>query len=143
MAKINKFSNIYDKDGNLIRKVNEETGTLDKYTLEEVEQLVDELTQKVKDNPENLEYETQLNNVQSFLFNMYNHMSREDLMNRMSVLQNSIQKAKDDTTNAEQELLKKVNEEIDKLKESYESESDEYVSYEEVEDHKTEENERY
>lgn len=23
MAKINKFSNIYDKDGNLIRKVNE------------------------------------------------------------------------------------------------------------------------
>ena len=45
MAKINKFSNIYDKDGNLIRKVNEKTGTLDKYTLEEVEQLVDELTQ--------------------------------------------------------------------------------------------------
>ena len=41
MTKINKFSNIYDKDGNLIRKVNEKTGTLDKYTLEEVEQLVD------------------------------------------------------------------------------------------------------
>lgn len=137
MAKINKFSNIYDKDGNLIRKVNENTGRLDKYTIEEVEQLVDELTEKVKENPENLEYKTQLNNVQSFLFNMYNHMSRNDLMKRMTVLQDSIQKAKSDVTEKEQAVLEKVNEEMDKLKQAYEAEEpvmDEYVAYEEIKD---------
>jgi hypothetical protein len=137
MAKINKFSNIYDKDGNLIRKVNEKTGRLDKYTIEEVEQLVDELTEKVKENPENLEYKTQLNNVQSFLFNMYNHMSRNDLMKRMTVLQDSIQKAKSDATEKEQAVLEKVNEEMDKLKQAYEAEEpvmDEYVAYEEIKD---------
>lgn len=131
MAKINKFSNIYDKDGNLIRKVNEKTGTLDKYTLEEVEQLVDELTQKVKDNPENLEYKTQLNNTQAFLFNMYNNMSKEDLMKRMTVLQNSIEKAKSDVTEKDQSVLKQINEEMDKLKQEYE---DEYVPFEEIKD---------
>jgi hypothetical protein len=137
MAKINKFSNIYDKDGNLIRKVNEKTGRLDKYTIEEVEQLVDELTEKVKEHPENLEYKTQLNNVQSFLFNMYNHMSRNDLMKRMTVLQDSIQKAKSDATEKEQAVLEKVNEEMDKLKQAYEAEEpvmDEYVAYEEIND---------
>lgn len=137
MAKINKFSNIYDKDGNLIRKVNKKTGRLDKYTIEEVEQLVDELTEKVKENPENLEYKTQLNNVQSFLFNMYNHMSRNDLMKRMTVLQDSIQKAKSDVTEKEQAVLEKVNEEMDKLKQAYEAEEpvmDEYVAYEEIKD---------
>ena len=137
MAKINKFSNIYDKDGNLIRKVNEKTGRLDKYTIEEVEQLVDELTEKVKENPENLEYKTQLNNVQSFLFNMYNHMSRNDLMKRMTILQDSIQKAKSDATEKEQAVLDKVNEEMDKLKQTYEAEEpvmDEYVAYEEIKD---------
>lgn len=137
MAKINKFSNIYDKDGNLIRKVNEKTGKLDKYTIEEVEQLVDKLTEKVKENPENLEYKTQLNNVQSFLFNMYNHMSRNDLMKRMTVLQDSIQKAKSDVTEKEQAVLEKVNEEMDKLKQAYEAEEpvmDEYVAYEEIKD---------
>jgi hypothetical protein len=137
MAKINKFSNIYDKDGNLIRKVNEKTGRLDKYTIEEVEQLVDELTEKVKEHPENLEYKTQLNNVQSFLFNMYNHMSRNDLMKRMTVLQDSIQKAKSDATEKEQAVLEKVNEEMDKLKQAYEAEEpvmDEYVAYEEIKD---------
>lgn len=131
MAKINKFSNIYDKDGNLIRKVNEKTGTLDKYTLEEVEQLVDELTQKVKDNPKNLEYKTQLNNTQAFLFNMYNNMSKEDLMKRMTVLQNSIEKAKSDVTEKDQAVLKQINEEMDKLKQEYE---DEYVPFEEIKD---------
>jgi hypothetical protein len=131
MAKINKFSNIYDKDGNLIRKVNDKTGTLDKYTLEEVEKLVDELTQKVKDNPENLEYKTQLNNTQAFLFNMYNNMSKEDLMKRMTVLQNSIEKAKSDVTEKDQAVLKQINEEMDKLKQEYE---DEYVPFEEIKD---------
>ena len=42
MGKINKYANIYNKDGNIIRKLNNE-GMLEDYTTEELEKLVDEL----------------------------------------------------------------------------------------------------
>lgn len=136
MAKINKFANIYDKDGNLVRKVNEQTGMLDNYTLEEVEELVDELTKKVQENPENIEYKTQLNNTQAFLFNMYNHMSKEDLSKRLSVLQNAIDSAKDKANEADKVALDHANEQLETLKNAYETpesaEQDEYVDFEEV-----------
>lgn len=138
MAKINKFANIYDKDGNLVRKVNEETGMLDNYTLEEVEELVDELTKKVQENPENIEYKTQLNNTQAFLFNMYNNMSKEDLSKRLSVLQNAIDSAKDKANEADKVALDHANEQLETLKNAYETpesaEQDEYVDFEEVVD---------
>lgn len=136
MAKINKFANIYDKDGNLVRKVNEQTGMLDNYTLEEVEELVDELTKKVQENPENIEYKTQLNNTQAFLFNMYNHMSKEDLSKRLSVLQNAIDSAKDKANETDKVALDHANEQLETLKNAYETpesaEQDEYVDFEEV-----------
>lgn len=136
MAKINKFANIYDKDGNLVRKVNEQTGMLDNYTPEEVEELVDELTKKVQENPENIEYKTQLNNTQAFLFNMYNHMSKEDLSKRLSVLQNAIDSAKDKANEADKVALDHANEQLETLKNAYETpesaEQDEYVDFEEV-----------
>lgn len=43
------YSNIYDVDGNIVRKA----GDNHKFTIEEVEKLVDDLTQKVQENPEN------------------------------------------------------------------------------------------
>lgn len=138
MAKINKFANIYDKDGNLIRKVNEKTGMLDNYTIEEVEELVDELTKKVQENPENIEYKTQLNNTQAFLFNMYNNMSKEDLSKRLSVLQNAIDSAKDKANEADKVALDHANEQLETLKNAYETpesdKQDEYVDFEEVVD---------
>lgn len=138
MAKINKFANIYDKDGNLVRKVNEKTGMLDNYTLEEVEELVDELTKKVQENPENIEYKTQLNNTQAFLFNMYNHMSKEDLSKRLSVLQNAIDSAKDKANEADKVALDHANEQLETLKNAYKTpesdKQDEYVDFEEVVD---------
>jgi hypothetical protein len=62
---------------------------------------------------------------------MYNNMSKEDLMKRMTVLQNSIEKAKSDVTEKDQAVLKQINEEMDKLKQEYE---DEYVPFEEIKD---------
>lgn len=47
MGKISKFANIYDKNGNLIRKVNED-GVLENYTIEELEMLIDQLSEDYK-----------------------------------------------------------------------------------------------
>ena len=43
MGKISKYSNLYDKDGKLIRSVDSISGRLDDYAIEELENLVDEL----------------------------------------------------------------------------------------------------
>ena len=134
MAKINKYANIYDKSGNLVRPINSETSKLDKYTIDEVEKLVDELTEKYKADPKNDDLAVQLNNTQKYLYYMYNNMSREDLLKRLSIAKDVVDKAKSERSEAEQKILEQVNEEIDKLKEAYEAENDtmdEYVEYEE------------
>lgn len=53
MGKISKYSNLYDKDGKLIRSVDSVSGRLDDYTIEELENLVDELA---KDETKRTEY---------------------------------------------------------------------------------------
>lgn len=141
MGKINKYANIYDKEGNLVRHTNIETHELDKVTIEEVEKLVDELTEKYKADPKNNDLAIQLNNAQKYLYYMYNNMSREDLLKRLSIAKDVVDKAKAERNETEQKILEQVNEEIDKLKEAYETEEpimetmsddmDEYVEYEE------------
>ena len=42
MSKINKYANLYDVNGNLIRKVND-SGVLEDYSIEELEMLIDQL----------------------------------------------------------------------------------------------------
>lgn len=110
-------NNIYDIDGNIIRKAGE-----GRFTIEETEALVDELTKKVQENPDNEVYKVYLNNAQKWLMHLYDGMSRQDLMNRMSILQNTIQDAKDDATAADKEVLDKVSEAMEELKKEYESE---------------------
>lgn len=53
MGKISKYNNLYDKDGRLIRSVDSVSGRLDDYTIEELENLVDELA---KDETKRTEY---------------------------------------------------------------------------------------
>ena len=113
-------NNIYDIDGNIIRKAGE-----GRFTIEETEALVDELTKKVQENPDNEVYKVYLNNAQKWLMHLYDNMSREDLMKRMSILQNSIQDAKDAATNADQEVLEKVSESMEELKKEYDNENSE------------------
>lgn len=64
MGKISKYSNLYDKDGKLIRSVDSVSGRLDDYTIEELENLVDEL---VEDETKRTEY----TNSMSVLMHMY------------------------------------------------------------------------
>lgn len=64
MGKISKYSNLYDKDGKLIRSVDSFSGRLDDYTIEELENLVDELA---KDETKRTEY----TNSMSVLMHMY------------------------------------------------------------------------
>ena len=64
MGKISKYSNLYDKDGKLIRSVDSVSGRLDDYTIEELENLVDELA---KDETKRTEY----TNSMSILMHMY------------------------------------------------------------------------
>lgn len=145
------YTNIYDIDGNLIRAA----GDNHKFTLEEVEKLVDDLTEKVKNNPENKVYKVYLNNAQRWLYNMYNNMSKEDVAKRLSILEDTIKSAVEKNTAKEEEEISTINDAIDELKDKYESNvggnvepsmaepeqpvvnpkpivMDEYVDYEEV-----------
>lgn len=117
---MNKFSNIYDIDGNIINKSPQHN-----FTLEETEQLVDDLTKKVEENTDNEVYKVYLSNAQKWLYKLYNDMDREDLMKRMGITQELIQKAKDEASSAEQVKLDEINKAIEQLKDEYDRESGE------------------
>lgn len=120
---MNKFSNLYDIDGNIINKSPQHT-----FTLEETEQLVDDLTKKVQENPENEVYKVYLANAQKWLYKLYNEMSREDLMKRMNFITDSLQNAKDEVNEAEQAKIEEINKAVEELKDEYNKITmDEYV----------------
>ena len=117
---MNNYTNIYDIDGNIIRKA----GDNHKFTIEELEKMVDDLTEKVRNNPDNKVYKVYLNNVNTSLFKAYNSMSPEQLKKRLSILSEQLEEAKKNQTEEKQKELDKINESIDKLKETV---MDEYV----------------
>ena len=116
MSKIDPNANLYDIDGNLISKA-----PLKNKTIKEVEDLVDKLTEKVKENPDNEVYKVYLNNAQSFLFAMYNNMNKEDLISRISALQSSVEAAKTEVNEAEQKQLEEINKAVEELKNEYDN----------------------
>ena len=122
-------TNIYDIDGNIIRKA----GDNHKFTVEEIEKLVDDLTEKVRQNPDNQVYKVYLNNAQRYLYNMYNNMSIEDLKSRISLLQDSIKDAKADEAKREQDNLTEINNIMEDFKAQYDKEEPETVMDEYVE----------
>jgi AAA+ ATPase superfamily predicted ATPase len=111
---MSKFSNLYDIDGNIINKSPQH-----RYTLEETEQLVDDLSKKVQENPDNEVYKVYLANAQKWLYKLYNEMSREELMKRMNFVTDSIQNAKDDVNEAEQKEIDEINKAVEELKKEY------------------------
>ena len=120
---MSKFSNLYDIDGNIINKSPQHT-----FTLEETEQLVDDLTKKVQENPDNETYKVYLANAQKWLYKLYNEMSREDLMKRMNFITDSLQNAKDEVNEAEQAKIEEINKAVEELKDEYNKVTmDEYV----------------
>ena len=124
-------NNIYDIDGNIIRKAGE-----GRFTIEETEQLVDDLTKKVQENPDNQVYKVYLNNAQKWLFKLYNSMTKEQLINRLSFVQNTAKQAQSEASEAEQKQLEEINNIMEEFKKQYDEEPepvkmDEYVDFEE------------
>jgi chromosome segregation ATPase len=97
---MSKFSNIYDIDGNIIRRADQGP-----FTIEETEQLVDDLVKKVQEHPDNQVYKVYLNNAQKWLSMLYNNMSKEDLMKRLNLIKDSVEEAKSAASEAEQKQL--------------------------------------
>ena len=122
---MNNYTNIYDVDGNIIRKA----GDNHKFTIDEVEKLVDDLTEKVRQNPDNQVYKVYLNNAQKWLYNMYNNMSTEELRKRLSILQDSIQDAKDNANDAEKQQLDAISEAMEQLKAEYDADKPDTTCY--------------
>ena len=80
MGKISKYSNLYDKDGKLIRSVDSVSGRLDDYTIDELENLVDELA---KDETKRTEY----TNSMSVLMHMYEtkgNPHKDEIVNKIN-----------------------------------------------------------
>ena len=111
---MSKFSNLYDIDGNIINKSPQHT-----YTLEETEQLVDDLSKKVQENPDNEVYKVYLANAQQWLYKLYNEMDREELMKRMNFITDSVQNAKNEVNEAEQKEIDEINKAVEELKKEY------------------------
>ena len=91
MGKICKYSNLYDKDGKLIRSVDSVSGRLEDYTIDELENLVDELA---KDETKRTEY----TNSMSVLMHMY---EKEGNPHRDELIQKLIEQSKTKTTKTE------------------------------------------
>jgi len=111
---MSKFSNLYDIDGNIINKSPQH-----RYTLEETEQLVDDLSKKVQENPDNEVYKVYLANAQKWLYKLYNEMDREELMKRMNFVTDSVQNAKNEVNEAEQKEIDEINKAVEELKKEY------------------------
>lgn len=116
---MSKFSNLYDIDGNIINKSPQHN-----FTLKETEELVDDLSKKVQENPDNEVYKVYLANAQKWLYKLYNEMSREDLMKRMNFITDSIKDAKNEVNEAEQAQLDEISKAVEELKKAYDNESD-------------------
>ena len=85
MSKINKYANLYDKDGNLLRHVNED-GILPDYTIEELEELVDNLAND-KDENGNVRNPQALNNANLILIQYYQKYGNPHISELLSKLQ--------------------------------------------------------
>ena len=93
MGKISKYSNLYDKDEKLIRSIDSVSGRLESYSIEELENLVDELA---KDETKRTSY----TNSMSVLMRMYEtkgNPHKDDIIQKI----NDYAKSKTKTTKAE------------------------------------------
>lgn len=131
---MSKFSNIYDIDGNLIRSAEEGS-----FTIEETEELIDKLYEKVKhaeseeateQEKEHLEiYKIYLDNANKWLMHLYDKMTPEERTKRFQekFAKNNtvVENAKAEANNAEQAKLDAINKAMEELKAEYDKENNE------------------
>lgn len=133
MGKINKYSNIYDKDGNLIRHVDED-GTLHRYTIDELQELVNKLTED-RDEDGNIKNPQALNNASGMLFRMYQEEPGQLHLRAMfEEFKQRAEEAKKSST--EEQVEKALNEVKEQIEPTYDVNTLEgdYVDFEEVKD---------
>lgn len=133
MGKISKYSNIYSTDGELLRHVDENTGKLEKYTTEELEQLLDKLGEDKDENGE-IKDKTAFLNVQQMLMQYYwkyGNPHEEEIKAKLE--EYAKQHGLEDQVNKAMEELKTAVEEStgEEIKDTV---MDEYVNYEEIND---------
>ena len=102
MGKISKYSNLYDKDNNLLRQVNKD-GLLNDMTIKEVQDLVDKLGTE-KDESGGLKKTTEFNNASSILMQMYN--DPKNVKERNELISNMIDKSKIDKKEVAESLFR-------------------------------------
>ena len=124
-----KFSNIY-KDGKIISK-KDKWGRNRAYTIEEVEQLIDELAEN-KDENGKVKDPNALNNANAVLFQLYQKYGNPHEAEILEAIK-KMQKKKS-LEEQKQDALEEVSEELNEEKEQ---KDDEYVEFEEVKDERT------
>ena len=112
MSKINKFANLYDKDGNLLRKA-----PLTNVTIEELEKMIDEY----KGDKSSKEYSNLIYSLMD-LYNKYGNPHEQELIDRIK--QNA-----DNERSDEQRIRESLEELSDELDKNKATESDEVPSY--------------
>ena len=139
MGKVSKFSNIYSTDGEILRHVDEETGTLKNYTTEELEQLVDKLGEDKDENGEVRNKQAFMNAQQMLMqyYMRYGNPHEEEIKAKLEEyakqrgIEEQVQKAKDEL---KEELIEEPKTQEDMLvdRAGLATTMDEYVEYEEA-----------
>lgn len=123
MGNINKYSNLYNKDNELIKSVNDK-GILTDYSIKELEELVD-----------SLEDGNEKNNAMSILQQMYtNPKTKEDKEYVDQMRKDLLERLKANTSTKKEDVVKSLGEVEEALTEPTNDTMDEYVDYEEVKD---------
>lgn len=139
MGKVSKFSNIYSTDGELLRHVDEKTGTLKNYTTEELEQLVDKLGEDKDENGEVRNKQAFMNAQQMLMqyYMRYGNPHEEEIKAKLEEyakqrgIEEQVQKAMDEL---KEELIEEPNTQEDMMvdRAGLATTMDEYVEYEEA-----------
>lgn len=139
MGKVSKFSNIYSTDGEILRHVDEETGTLKNYTTEELEQLIDKLGEDKDENGEVRNKQAFMNAQQMLMqyYMRYGNPHEEEIKAKLEEyakqrgIEEQVQKAMDEL---KEELIEEPKTQEDMLvdRAGLATTMDEYVEYEEA-----------
>ena len=124
MGNINKYSNLYNKDNEVIKSVNDK-GILTDYSIKELEDLVDSLDDGGNEK----------NNAMSILQQMYtNPKTKEDKEYVDQMRKDLLERLKANTSTKKEDVVKSLGEVEEALTEPTNDTMDEYVDYKEVED---------
>lgn len=114
MGKISKYSNLYDKEGKLIKHVNDE-GVLTQFTIKEIEELVDTLDKNTK------EYQ----NAIMVLTEMYKNPKTKEDIEYVESLQKDLIKRLQDEANKKKDEENRVVKALGEVKEEVDNENTE------------------